>query len=175
MHNICSKDESLLGFIYLFFFFWVYLYIGWCTVRTLLQGLLRWAYIFSNCVFVLVPQLILTTSPGFKLDKPPSIVTEDNIQLLFEVQKKVLFVTYYFSNAILICEQNWDIHNLNWFIYSVTSLGTYEIDNQLAFLCSCWQVDKIRANYSGSLISISDICLKPLGEDCATQSVLQVV
>ncbi|XP_044489407.1 NPC intracellular cholesterol transporter 1 [Mangifera indica] len=72
--------------------------------------------------FYRIEQLILTTSPGFKLDKPPSIVTEDNIQLLFEVQKKV---------------------------------------------------DKIRANYSGSLISISDICLKPLGEDCATQSVLQ--
>ena len=36
------------------------------------------------------------------------------------------------------------------------------------------QVDGIRANYSGSAVSLTDICLKPLGEDCATQSVLQV-
>lgn len=36
------------------------------------------------------------------------------------------------------------------------------------------QVDGIRANYSGTMVSLTDICLKPLGEDCATQSVLQV-
>ncbi|KAF5943190.1 hypothetical protein HYC85_020832 [Camellia sinensis] len=37
----------------------------------------------------------------------------------------------------------------------------------------CVKVDGIQANYSGSLVSLSDICLKPLGQDCATQSVLQ--
>lgn len=36
------------------------------------------------------------------------------------------------------------------------------------------QVDGIRANYSGLLVSLSDICLKPLGDDCASQSILQV-
>lgn len=36
------------------------------------------------------------------------------------------------------------------------------------------QVDKVRGNYSGKLFSLQDICLKPLGTPCATQSVLQV-
>ncbi|KAJ8765051.1 hypothetical protein K2173_010527 [Erythroxylum novogranatense] len=73
--------------------------------------------------FYRIEQLILATSPDAKSGKRPSIVSDDNILLLFEIQKKV---------------------------------------------------DGIRANYSGSMvISLTDICLKPLGEDCATQSVLQ--
>ncbi|RZR93366.1 hypothetical protein BHM03_00021856, partial [Ensete ventricosum] len=36
-------------------------------------------------------------------------------------------------------------------------------------------VDDLRANYSGSMVSLTDICLKPLGKDCATQSVLQIL
>ncbi|XP_013629550.1 PREDICTED: Niemann-Pick C1 protein [Brassica oleracea var. oleracea] len=35
------------------------------------------------------------------------------------------------------------------------------------------KVDQIRGNYSGSEVPLTDICLKPLGEDCATQSILQ--
>ncbi|KAI3762926.1 hypothetical protein L1987_53368 [Smallanthus sonchifolius] len=35
------------------------------------------------------------------------------------------------------------------------------------------KVDGIRASYSGSLVSLTDICMKPLGEACATQSILQ--
>ncbi|KAI4317035.1 hypothetical protein L6164_024947 [Bauhinia variegata] len=35
------------------------------------------------------------------------------------------------------------------------------------------KVDAIRANYSGLMVSLDDICMKPLDEDCATQSVLQ--
>ncbi|XP_022140528.1 Niemann-Pick C1 protein [Momordica charantia] len=35
------------------------------------------------------------------------------------------------------------------------------------------KVNELVANYSGSLVSLNDICLKPLGEDCATQSILQ--
>ncbi|KAI4389641.1 hypothetical protein MLD38_001846 [Melastoma candidum] len=35
------------------------------------------------------------------------------------------------------------------------------------------KVDGIRANYSGSMVSLADICMKPLGQACATQSVLQ--
>ncbi|XP_058098545.1 uncharacterized protein LOC131243314 isoform X2 [Magnolia sinica] len=72
--------------------------------------------------FYRIEQLILATIPVSKNGKAPGIVTESNIQLLFEVQKKV---------------------------------------------------DGIRANYSGSMVSLADICLKPLGQDCATQSVLQ--
>ncbi|KAF6148392.1 hypothetical protein GIB67_036607, partial [Kingdonia uniflora] len=72
--------------------------------------------------FYRIEQLILATVSDSKHGKSPSIVTEDNIQLLFEIQKKV---------------------------------------------------DGIRANYSGSMVSLTDICLKPLGKDCATQSVLQ--
>ncbi|CAK9178320.1 unnamed protein product [Ilex paraguariensis] len=72
--------------------------------------------------FYRIEQLILATIPDARHGKSPSIVTEDNIKLLFEVQKKV---------------------------------------------------DGIRANYSGSMVSLTDICMKPLGQDCATQSVIQ--
>ncbi|XP_061959481.1 uncharacterized protein LOC133680508 [Populus nigra] len=72
--------------------------------------------------FYRIEQLILGTLPDSKNDKRNSIVTDENIQLLFEIQKKV---------------------------------------------------DGIRANYSGSVVSLTDICLKPLGDDCATQSLLQ--
>ncbi|GER42076.1 patched family protein [Striga asiatica] len=46
-------------------------------------------------------------------------------------------------------------------------------DNHLAPFYRIEQVDSIRANNSGSMVSLTDICLKPLGKDCATQSVLQ--
>ncbi|EOX97437.1 hypothetical protein QUC31_015707 [Theobroma cacao] len=72
--------------------------------------------------FYRIEQLILATLPDKTHGKLPSIVTEDNIQLLFEIQEKV---------------------------------------------------DRIRANYSGSTVSLTDICLNPLGQACATQSVLQ--
>lgn len=72
--------------------------------------------------FYRIEQLIIATMPDPKHGKLPSIVTEDNIQLLFEIQKKV---------------------------------------------------DGISTNYSGSMVSLTDICLKPLGQDCATQSILQ--
>ncbi|XWS14371.1 hypothetical protein CRYUN_Cryun35bG0003500 [Craigia yunnanensis] len=72
--------------------------------------------------FYRIQQLILTTIPDALHDKSPSIVTEENIKLLFEIQKKI---------------------------------------------------DGIRANYSGSVISLTDICMKPMGQDCATQSVIQ--
>ncbi|XP_019417010.1 PREDICTED: Niemann-Pick C1 protein-like isoform X1 [Lupinus angustifolius] len=35
------------------------------------------------------------------------------------------------------------------------------------------KVDAIRANYSGLMVSLQDICMKPMDKDCATQSVLQ--
>ncbi|KAG4161988.1 hypothetical protein ERO13_D01G090000v2 [Gossypium hirsutum] len=72
--------------------------------------------------FYRIEQLILATIPDVLNGKSPSIVTEENIKLLFEIQKKI---------------------------------------------------DGIRANYSGSMISLTDICMKPMGEDCATQSVIQ--
>lgn len=72
--------------------------------------------------FYRIEQLIIATIPESEHGKRPSIITEDNIELLFEIQEKV---------------------------------------------------DGIRANYSGLFVSLSDICLKPLGDDCATQSILQ--
>ncbi|EOY15280.1 Patched family protein isoform 17 [Theobroma cacao] len=72
--------------------------------------------------FYRIEQLILATIPDALHDKSPSIVTEENIKLLFEIQKKI---------------------------------------------------DAIRANYSGSMITLTDICMKPMGQDCATQSVMQ--
>ncbi|KAG7971471.1 hypothetical protein I3843_07G135700 [Carya illinoinensis] len=72
--------------------------------------------------FYRIEQIILATIPDAMDGRSPNIVTESNIKLLFEIQKKV---------------------------------------------------DGIHANYSGSMISLSDICMKPLDQDCATQSVLQ--
>ncbi|XP_020260992.1 Niemann-Pick C1 protein-like isoform X2 [Asparagus officinalis] len=72
--------------------------------------------------FYRIEQLILATIPDSKDGKSPSIVTDKNIKLLFEIQNKI---------------------------------------------------DGLKANYSGSMVSLTDICLKPLGDDCATQSVLQ--
>ncbi|KAK9944387.1 hypothetical protein M0R45_009958 [Rubus argutus] len=72
--------------------------------------------------FYRIEQLIIATVPDSKHGKSPSILTDDNIQLLFDIQEKV---------------------------------------------------DSIRANYSGSMVALTEICLKPIGQDCATQSVLQ--
>ncbi|KAI3459954.1 hypothetical protein Pfo_016617 [Paulownia fortunei] len=72
--------------------------------------------------FYRIEQLIIATIPDTVHGKAPSIMTESNINLLFDIQKKV---------------------------------------------------DAIRANYSGMMVSLTDICMKPLGKDCATQSVLQ--
>ncbi|KAF9686608.1 hypothetical protein SADUNF_Sadunf02G0006900 [Salix dunnii] len=46
-------------------------------------------------------------------------------------------------------------------------------DTHLAPFYRIEQVDGIHANYSGTMVSLTDICLKPLDKDCATQSVLQ--
>ncbi|KNA12261.1 hypothetical protein SOVF_127560 [Spinacia oleracea] len=72
--------------------------------------------------FYRIEQVILATMPDPQSGKSPSILTEDNMQLLFDIQQKV---------------------------------------------------DELKVNYSGSMVSLSDICLKPLGEDCAIQSILQ--
>lgn len=72
--------------------------------------------------FYRIEQLLIATIPDEGQGKSPSILTEDNIKLLFEIQKKV---------------------------------------------------DGIRANFSGSTVSLTEICYKPLGQDCATQSILQ--
>lgn len=72
--------------------------------------------------FYRIEQLIIATKPNPENGKRATIVTEENIQLLFDIQEKV---------------------------------------------------DGILANHSGTMVSLTDICLKPLGEDCATQTVLQ--
>jgi Niemann-Pick C1 protein len=72
--------------------------------------------------FYRIEQLIIATVQTSSHEKAPEILTDDNIKLLFDIQKKV---------------------------------------------------DGLRANHSGSMVSLTDICMKPLGEDCATQSVLQ--
>ncbi|KAJ8762193.1 hypothetical protein K2173_007348 [Erythroxylum novogranatense] len=71
--------------------------------------------------FYRIEQLILATLPDIH-GKSPTIITDENIKLLFDLQRKV---------------------------------------------------DGIRANYSGSMISLTDICLKPLDQNCSTQSILQ--
>lgn len=49
-------------------------------------------------------QLILATLPDPKNGKQPSIITEDNFQLLFEMQKKVLVLGATFQKSPLIFE-----------------------------------------------------------------------
>eukprot|EP00252_Welwitschia_mirabilis_P020709 TRINITY_DN5121_c0_g1_i1.p1 TRINITY_DN5121_c0_g1~~TRINITY_DN5121_c0_g1_i1.p1 ORF type:complete len:1312 (-),score=235.79 TRINITY_DN5121_c0_g1_i1:193-4128(-) len=72
--------------------------------------------------FYRIEQLIIAKATTSELDNVPSIVTDENIELLFEMQKKV---------------------------------------------------DALRGNYSGTMVSLQDICLKPVGEDCASQTILQ--
>lgn len=53
----------------------------------------RCAYLslYYLIVFLFLPfQLILATVPGPGQEKSPSILTDDNIKLLFEIQKKVI-------------------------------------------------------------------------------------
>ncbi|XP_006652645.2 NPC intracellular cholesterol transporter 1-like [Oryza brachyantha] len=71
--------------------------------------------------FYRIEQLVLATSESGG-SEAPTIVNDNNMKLLFQIQKKI---------------------------------------------------DDLRANYSGSTVSLADICLKPLGTDCASQSVLQ--
>lgn len=93
-------------------------------------------------------QLILAGISGSDAERPPNIITDKNLKLLFELQKKVL-----------------DIHLI------ANAFKFHSISN---CILQFWKVDDLRANYSGSMVSLTDICLKPLGKDCATQSVLQV-
>ncbi|CAI9117104.1 OLC1v1018440C1 [Oldenlandia corymbosa var. corymbosa] len=72
--------------------------------------------------FYRIEQLIIATNPDTGTGNRPSIITENNIKLLFDIQKKV---------------------------------------------------DAIQGNFSGSMVSLTDLCMKPLGQACATQSVLQ--
>ncbi len=73
------------------------------------------------------------------------------MKLLFQIQKKVQYPYSNLMNSIL--------HLPLWF--------------SCLFLIA--KIDDLRANYSGSTVSLADICLKPLGTECATQSVLQVM
>ncbi|KAG0593289.1 hypothetical protein KC19_1G318700 [Ceratodon purpureus] len=72
--------------------------------------------------FYRIEQIILATVPANKNSPAPKIVTDENLQLLFDIQDKI---------------------------------------------------NSVEGNYSGQLISLQDICLKPLGTPCATQSILQ--
>ncbi|KAF7829479.1 NPC intracellular cholesterol transporter 1-like isoform X1 [Senna tora] len=47
-------------------------------------------------------------------------------------------------------------------------------ENNIKFLFEIQKkVDAVRGNYSGLMVSLHDICMKPLDQNCATQSVLQ--
>ncbi|CAH9050123.1 unnamed protein product, partial [Cuscuta europaea] len=72
--------------------------------------------------FYRIEQLIIATNPDAESGKRPTIITQENILLLFDIQNKV---------------------------------------------------DSVKAKNSESIVSLADICVKPLGKDCATQSVLQ--
>lgn len=94
-------------------------------------------------------QLILGTIPDDVNSTSPRIVSEDNIKFLFEVQKKVSIP-----------------------FHLVVVLKYFD---ECVSLSHCCQVDAIRANHSGLMVSLQDICMKPLDTNCATQSILQVL
>lgn len=48
-----------------------------------------------RCWSLFLFQLIIATVPDPKHGKSPSIVTDDNIQLLFDIQNKVTTMCYY--------------------------------------------------------------------------------
>lgn len=106
----------------------------------------------------------MATVPDPKSGRAPSIVTDENILLLFDIQEKV-FVKMLLTNK---CWSKWSSTS---FYFSVIRLFLLFL---LLFFLQISQVDQIRGNYSGSEVSLTDICLKPLGEDCATQTILQV-
>ncbi|GBG66859.1 hypothetical protein CBR_g70736 [Chara braunii] len=72
--------------------------------------------------FYRIEQLLVATMPTGNETHAPSIVRDENIRLLFEMQKKV---------------------------------------------------DELTVNVSGRQVSLRDICFRPMGSECATQSVLQ--
>ncbi|MCO5604732.1 hypothetical protein L7F22_058902 [Adiantum nelumboides] len=72
--------------------------------------------------FYRIEQLILATVPQPGEGHAPSIITDKNILLLFEMQKKI---------------------------------------------------DNIRGNNSGAVVALQDICMKPFGSACASQTILQ--
>eukprot|EP00898_Chlorokybus_atmophyticus_P005812 jgi/Chlat1/6231/Chrsp44S05762 len=71
--------------------------------------------------FYRIEQLIISTKATAGSEQPP-IVTDDNLQLMFDIQKKV---------------------------------------------------DAVAANVSGSAVRLQDVCFKPMGDACATESILQ--
>lgn len=54
---------------------------------------------FSLHIIVVYLQLIIATKPDAQQGNSPKIVTEDNIKLLFEIQKKVFNLFLYFLNV----------------------------------------------------------------------------
>lgn len=136
------------------------------------------------CVCFFFLQLIIATIPDAKHGKSPSIVTEENIKLLFEIQKKVFvldsssLVLGFRSLNLLPLDRLYETRNVFsfefWSVAFVSSAFDMWQKYFYYFNTHLWQVDGIKANYSGSVISLADICVKPLDQDCATQSVIQV-
>ena len=65
--------------------------------------------------------------------------------------------------------------DLKYFLVELCSVCLFFTMHYLYVLAENGQVDGIRANYSALTVSLTDNCLKPHGQDCATQNVLQVL
>lgn len=65
--------------------------------------------------YLLIFQLIIATIPDSEHGKPPSIITEDNIELLFEIQEKVFYFSFFWLAilwmAVLQCSGTFYIKN----------------------------------------------------------------
>lgn len=133
-------------------------------------------------------QLILATIPSAN-ESAPYIVTNQNLLLLFEIQAKVYYVIIlwkFSSTGHNICSEQTKSSYFNslpslWSSTHPSSHFTHNFVNVDMFTSShkfptshLQQVDALRVNVSNSSVSLQDICTKPTGSACATQSVLQV-
>nr|GEV55159.1 hydroxymethylglutaryl-CoA lyase, mitochondrial [Tanacetum cinerariifolium] len=91
-----------------------------------------------------------------RLSNVPMVI--DGIWTCFIFPNMVSLQTNRFLKTLMMKE------NELWLRYFVHVLMTFD---------AAIEVDRILANYTRSLVSLIDICMKCLGEACATQSILQ--
>ncbi|KAM3388797.1 hypothetical protein ACQJBY_011126 [Aegilops geniculata] len=118
------------------------------------------------CASLLVPILLCIGLIRFKVEtRPEKLWVSPGSQTAYEKQ--------YFDSHLA------PFYRIEQLVLATSASGQLEAptivnDNNFKLLFQIQKkIDDLRANYSGSTVSLADICLKPLSTDCATQSVLQ--
>ncbi|EMS45294.1 Niemann-Pick C1 protein [Triticum urartu] len=100
-------------------------------------------------------------------------VPENSVQLWVSPGSQTAYEKQYFDSHLA------PFYRIEQLVLATSASGQLEAptivnDNNFKLLFQIQKkIDDLRANYSGSTVSLADICLKPLSTDCATQSVLQ--